>query len=324
MLRLVEEMVNHLSMSFKNLERECELQGLICGVLEALVTRLKDQIKPAADKLMEETLKVIAAYQQVKGGAPCLQEEALLLAAALARAVGSGFERFMPHFAPHLKVGLENYEDVQVCKMTVGVVGDLCGALEGKIITYCDTILQILYTNLQNPAVDRKIKAAIMQCFGDISLAICGDFEKYLAPVVKMLQEASNTKLQDGPADNEEWVDYLNTLREGVLEAYTGIIHGLKTGNKLHLFKEHVNVVLIFVSQICEDQTVSEPVMKAAVGVVGDLVFAFQQELAAHLGNAPFLQRLVQYASSTQDPNMQKTAQWLRTLLQRYGAGGAA
>ncbi|CAE8601087.1 unnamed protein product [Polarella glacialis] len=135
-------------------------------------------VGPVADKTMEEALKVFSAYQQVRGGAQVLQEEALLLVAALANAVGGYFERFMPHFAPQLRVGLTNYDDVQVCLMTTGVIGDLCRALEGKLITYCDTILQILYSNLQNPAVDRKIKAAIMTCFGDMALAITGEFEK--------------------------------------------------------------------------------------------------------------------------------------------------
>merc|ERR1719210_8877 len=118
---------------------------------------------------MEGTLKVIHAYQQVKGGAAGLQEEALLLAVALANAVGPDFKRFMPHVAPHLLVGLQNYEDIQVCKMAMGLVSDLCRALEGKILSYCDAILQILYANLQNTAVDRTIKAAILPCFGDIA-----------------------------------------------------------------------------------------------------------------------------------------------------------
>jgi importin subunit beta-1 len=319
MATLVQEMLNHLSMSFKNVERECELQGFICGVLTELVNRLREKVLPAADRIMIETLKVISAYQTVKGGAQVLQEEALLLATATANAVGVEFERFMPHFAPHLRVGLQNYDDVQVCTMATGVIGDLCGALKGKIITYCDTILQILYTNLQNPAVDRKIKAAIMPCFGDIALAIQGDFEKYLAPVVQMLLEASNTRLQDGPANNEEWVEYLNTLREGVLEAYTGIVHGLKDAGKLHLFKEHVMSVLHFVQVISEDSSVSEAVMKAALGVVGDLVMGFQQELTMHLGNAPFLARIVEYAARCQDPGIRQNASWLQSLLQKYG-----
>merc|ERR1719230_732301 len=106
-----------------------------------------------------------------------------------------------------------------------------------------------------------------------------GEFQKYLAPVVEMLREASMTQLSDGPANNEEWVEYLNSLREGVLEAYTGIIHGLRDANKLHLFKDRVVRLLQFVKEVSECQYVSDPVMKAATGVVGDLVFVFQQEL---------------------------------------------
>jgi len=318
MEKLVEEMLNHLSNSFKNISGECELQGYICGVLTALTVRLREKIMPIADRLMEECLKVIQAYQQVKGNAQVLQEEALLLVAALANAVGPQFERFMSHFAPQLKVGLTNYEDTQVCLMSTGVVGDLCRALEVRIAPHCDTILTILYANLQNPQVDRRIKAAIMTCFGDIALAITGDFEKYLGPVVGMLQEASSTKIGDGPQNNEEWVEYLNSLREGVLDAYTGIVHGLRDANKLQLFKEHVNAVLHFIRDICEDPSVSEPVMKAAVGLVGDLIFVFQAELMLHLQNAPFLMKLIEYSSRSSDPGMQKNAGWLQSLLQKY------
>lgn len=319
MQALTTEMLKHLQESYKSMDRECELQGYICGVLTSLVSRLRDQIAPLADKIMEEALKVISAYQQVRGGAQVLHEEALLLVVALANAAGSGFDRFMPHFAPHLTVGLQNYEEVQVCLTTTRMVGDLCTALEKKIGGYCDMILEILYTNLKNPAVDRKIKASVMTCFGDIAMAITGDFEKYLGPVVQMLREASSTKLADGPADNEEWVDYLNLLREGVLEAYSGIIHGLKESGKLHLFKEHVNTVLILVKEISEDQTSQLPVIKAAVGVVGDLILVFQQELTAYVGKAPFLSQLVQTAIRSQEPKLLQNAHWLQGMLVRFG-----
>lgn len=325
---ITQVMLTHLSQSFsmpEQVSKECELQGYICGVLTALVLRLTNDINPVADRIMEEALKVICAFKTVKGGAPVLQEEALLLVAALANAVGAGFERFMPHFAPHLQVGLANFEDQQVCLMAVGVVGDLCRALEGKMAAYCDTILETLYGNIVNGAVDRKIKAAIMSCFGDISMAIAGDFEKYLQPVVRMLQQASSTKITDGDGSSEEWVEYLNSLREGVLFAYTGIIHGLKESNKLHLMKEHVNGVLLFVKDICEDEsgTVSESVMKAAVGCVGDCLFSFQQELAVHVAGAPFLNRLVAYSSTCSDQGIRNTATWLQGLLQRFAGAGA-
>merc|ERR1719329_1050873 len=167
---------------------------------------------------MEAALKVISAYQQVKGGAQVLHEEALLLIQAVGFAVGSQFDRYMQLFAPHLKVGLENYEDVQVCYLSVGILGDLSRILEKALLKYCETFLEILYRLLTNAAVDRKIKAAIMPVFGDIALAISGDFEKYIGPVLDMLHEASKTKLPPEIQDpNDEWVEYLNTLREGVV-----------------------------------------------------------------------------------------------------------
>jgi importin subunit beta-1 len=318
---LLQEMLTHLASSFQVQQgkenRECELQGFICGVLTALVQRMRERILPAADRVMEEALKVLVAYQiQVKQG--LLQEEALLLVAAVANAVGPHFDRYMQSFAPHLQVGLQNYEAPQVCLMATGVVGDLCRALGLRMVAYSQSVLDIFFANLQNQAVDRKIKAAIMICFGDIAMATTGDFEKHLAPVVKMLQEASSTRLNDVPVVTEDWVDYLNSLREGVLDAYTGIIHGLRESNKLNLFKEHVNSVLHFVEEISTDTTVSESVMKSAVGVIGDLVMVFQHELAQYLGNAPLLARLMQYAQRSTDPGMQQTAAWMQQLLQKY------
>lgn len=117
----------------------------------------------------------------------------------------------------------------------------------------------------------------------------------------------------------EEWVEYLNLLREGVLEAYSGIIHGLKESGKLHLFKEHVNTVLMLVKEISDDQTSQLPVIKAAVGVVGDLILVFQQELTAYVGQAPFLSQLVQTAIRSQEPKLLQNAHWLQGMLVRFG-----
>jgi len=48
-------------------------------------------------------------------------------------AVEADFEKYMPHFRPFLCLGLNNYEEHQVCGVAVGVVGDICRALEGKV-----------------------------------------------------------------------------------------------------------------------------------------------------------------------------------------------
>ncbi|KAI4365689.1 hypothetical protein MLD38_021654 [Melastoma candidum] len=117
-------------------------------------------------------------------------EEAMLVIGALVYASGSGFEKYMPEFFQYLEMGLQNFEDYQVCATTVGVVGDLCRALEDKILPYCDNIMTQLLKELSSNELHRSVKPPIFSCFGDISLAIGEHFEKYLIYTMPMLQSA--------------------------------------------------------------------------------------------------------------------------------------
>lgn len=303
-----------------NIDKECELQGYILGVLTNLTSRLRQQAAPAADQLMTASIRVMQVYQQAKSGA--VHEEALLLVQAVSYAVRERFEQYLPTFGPFLKAGMDNHEDVPVCVMSIGLFGDLARALQQRLLQYCDPILEALCQLLKNPAVDRKIKACIMPVFGDVALSVGGGFEKYLGPVMQMLNEASTTKVPENITDpQDEFVEYVNTLREGVLEAYTGIVHGLKDSGKLDQFKAHVNCVVTLVQLICHDRFTNEPVLKATIAVLGDVILAFQQELVVYLQNpsfAPCLQNLVQFAQRSTDQKTQRTGQWLQGLVQRY------
>ena len=77
-----------------------------------------------------------------------------------------------------------------MCSVSVGVLGDVCRALEDQIFSYCDSIMQILLRNLQSDDVQRSIKPMILACFSDVALAINDRFEKYLPHVLTMLQSA--------------------------------------------------------------------------------------------------------------------------------------
>ena len=61
-----------------------------------------------------------------------LHEEAMLAIGALAYATGPEFSKYMSEFCTYLEMGLQNFEEYQVCAVTVGVVGDICHALEAK------------------------------------------------------------------------------------------------------------------------------------------------------------------------------------------------
>lgn len=85
------------------------------------------------------------------------------------------------------------------------------------------------------------------------------------------MQSTFNFSLQS----DYEMIDYLNELREGCLEAYTGIIQGLKgdstTPNNadLMLVLPHVSHMVRFISDIGQDNEKSDSCIAASAGLIG-------------------------------------------------------
>ena len=115
-----------------------------------------------------------------------------------------------------------------MCSVTVGVVGDICRALDAKIEPYCDKIVYLLLRDLESDKLHRSVKPPILSCFGDLALATGPSFEKYVPYVISMLQSAMQLSLNTG-TDDEDMIDYNNELRNGIFEAYAGILQGFKS-----------------------------------------------------------------------------------------------
>ena len=70
-------------------------------------------------------------------------------------------------------------------------------------------------------------------------------------------------------------MEYLNELRECCLEAYTGIVQGLKgedketIGQDVQLLMPHVPQMITFVTVIARDREKSDGTISAAAGLIG-------------------------------------------------------
>lgn len=82
----------------------------------------------------------------------------------------------------------------------------------------------------QSTTLANQFKPAILQCFGDIAGAIAGHFETYLSVVATVLDQASTVKAT--PEGPYEMYDYVVLLREGIMDAWGGIIGAMKSSNK--------------------------------------------------------------------------------------------
>ncbi|XP_074627708.1 importin subunit beta-1-like [Acropora palmata] len=254
-----------------------DLQSLLCATLQSVLRKVNSQdALQIANPIMTALLQMLNAGTGVVGG---VQEDALMAIGTLVEVVGAEFITYMEAFKPYLIEALRNRAEHQVCIAAVGLVGDIGRALGSNILSHSDLFMQILLENLADGNVHRSVKPQILSVFGDIALAIGVNFKNYFEVVIATLNQASITNVDKGDYD---MVDYLNDLREGCLEAYTGIIQGLKGDSPegtvnpdLTLVQPHIMHIIAFIELVSGDQDHSESNVSSACGLVGDICSAF-------------------------------------------------
>merc|ERR1712002_451475 len=234
-------------------------------------------------------LQMFQSSTQTRSGG--VQEDALMAVATLVEVLGDGFIKYMDAFKPFLLIGLKNTAEYQVCHAAVGLVGDICRAMGGRVAQWTDEVMEGLLANLGDNSVHRTVKPQILSVFGDIALAVGPEFRKYLEHVLQTLMQASQAQVDRSDYD---MLDYLNELREGCLEAYTGIIQGLKGdgsggdgAHDLAIVQPHVAYIVQFITVVARDSEHSDASVAASAGLIGNLCAAFGRDIVQLLDVEP-------------------------------------
>jgi len=303
-------------LSSEEREKQNELQGLLCGCLQVIIQKLgsSEPNKPAfmqyVDQIMNLFLRVFACRSAT------VHEEAMLAIGALAYATGPDFAKYVPEFYKYLEMGLQNFEEYQVCAVTVGVVGDICRALEDKILPYCDGIMTQLLKDLSSNQLHRSVKPPIFSCFGDIALAIGENFEKYLIYAMPMLQGAAELSAHTSGAD-DEMTEYTNLLRNGILEAYSGIFQGFKNSPKTQSLIPYAPHILQFLDTIYMEKDMDDLVMKTAIGVLGDLADTLGSNAGSLIQQSLSSKEFLNECLSSDDHLIKESAEWAQLAISR-------
>jgi importin subunit beta-1 len=205
-----------------------EIQTSLTSVIIAIIQRLEKEMMPQADRIMQLLLNLLNSV----GTKSAVPDTIFAAIGAMANALEGDFEKYMQSFSPYLLNALNNQDEPQLCAMAIGLVSDITRALESKVGPFCDAFMNALLSNLRSPALGNQFKPAILQCFGDIAQAIGGDFETYLSVVAQVLQQAAGINVQTENNANFEMLDYIVSLREGIMDAWGGIVMALRAGNK--------------------------------------------------------------------------------------------
>ncbi|KAF8622289.1 hypothetical protein AX15_007152 [Amanita polypyramis BW_CC] len=253
-----------------------ELQSNLCSVVIAVVRKLNEGIHPLADRIMTFVLQLI----QAAGKTSTVLEDAFLVVGSLASALESRFAPYIQAFLPFLYPALKAHEDTQLCTVAVGIIGDISRALGEQSAQYAGPFMTVLLENLQSEVLNRNVKISILSCFGDIALAIGPQFEPYLDTTMSVLRQAGG--VEPNPLDYD-LVEYVGQLREGILEAYTGIVTGLKKTEKVNLLLPYIQSVLELLHRCFQDEERSDALTKLAYGLLGDVADSFPNGEIKHL-----------------------------------------
>lgn len=280
-----------------------DMQTSLCSALQAIISRLDKEIVPQGDRIMQILLQLL----QSAGAKSSVPEAAFAAISALANAMEEDFVKYMEAFLPFLSNALGNQEEPGLCSMAIGLVSDITRSMGEQSAPWCDGFMNYLLNNLrvcsiyaaplkilnetssltffQSTTLSNQFKPAILQCFGDIATAIGGHFEKYLSVVAQVLQQAATVTAS--PESGYEMYDYVISLREGIMDAWGGIIGAMKISDKseymrnlrtekvvltsfvAHELQQHVQSIFELLNVIANDMNRSESLMRASMGVIG-------------------------------------------------------
>lgn len=291
-------------------EKQADLQASLCGVLQVIIQKvsstddleIRSIILTQADRIMILFLNVFACRSST------VHEEAMLAIGALAHATGPEFGKYLPDFYKYLEMGLQNFEEYQVCSITVGVVGDIVRALNDKVLPYCDGIMQHLLRNLSSEALDRSVKPPIFSVFGDIALSIEENFEKYVPYAVPVMQRAAELCAQMDPND-DELMEYGNQLKCSIFEAYSGILQGFKN-SKSEVMLPYAQHLWQFIELVLKEKHSDVHLTKALAAVMGDLADVLGTNTKALFQDLTACANFLRECLGSDDDDLKKTATW--------------
>ncbi|KAI1101014.1 ARM repeat-containing protein [Jackrogersella minutella] len=294
-----------------------EMQTSLSTVLQAIIQRLEKEISPQGDRIMHVSLQILSTA----GAKSSVPESIFATISGLSNAMEDDFAKYMDAFTPFLYNALANQEEPSLCSMAIGLVSDITRSMGERSQPYCDNFMNYLLNNLRSTTLSNQFKPAILQCFGDIANAIGGHFETYLSVVAGVLQQAANVTA--APDGSYELYDYVISLREGIMDAWGGIIGAMKLSGKTQALQPYVQSIFHLLNVISQDMNRSESLMRSSMGVVGDLADAYPNGELAEAFRQDWLTAMIKETKTNREfqPRTLDTARWAREQVKRQLGG---
>lgn len=262
-----------------------DMQIGICVVLQSFIQKSPALVGPYADRIMTNLLTIISSSSKHGG----VLEDTMSTVGAIAGALETGFVKYMEAYSPFLFQALGAFEESQVVQAGVNCVSDVSRAIGEALQPYAERIMVALIEILRSPVINRLVKPTAIIAIGEVALAIGSGFVPFLETTMGILSQAGSTAAS---ATDLALNEFVWTMREAIVDAFIGIMNGLKTGDPTP-FLQYVPGILGFVRQCIGEEERTEEFVSAALGLIGDFGDTYKSHVRDQL-----LQEWVQAAIS--------------------------
>eukprot|EP00944_MAST-04C_sp_MAST-4C-sp1_P016036 g16036.t1 len=262
----------------------------LTGSMTNILQKVGEQGASVCDQVVEAWM---AVFQQSH---PVAEAECFILFSAIANCAEANFVRYMQVIEPHLLKALSDAENYHVCCMAIGLVGDISRAIGQQLTSngLCDKIMEALLKLLRNENLDRSVKPPVLGAFGDIGFGIGKNVNRYLAPIMNMMTEASQATYEQDT--DEDTIEFFMEMRESILDAYSSILQGLTDEDGTpQPFLPYVPSIFAFFKLIAHDANSSVKCFVNVSSLIGDIICFFPNQTKQVAQQDQTLVQLVNY-----------------------------
>jgi len=248
------------------------------GLLACLQTLLHkyhfDPNDPVAEEIFDLIMQMFHAYKTVTA-------DGIFVLSALASAIGEPFKNISSRVWPFIAEGFKQNDQPELFLASLNAIVEVTGACPEDAANYLGEIFKTLIDLLDQKNYDKLLKLRIIMSIGDIALGSKNFILNYIADLNRMYEMAMNAASHSPAGESAEMVDYLEQLRENVLDSYICYFHAVTESTNPDLILDTLPIVLNFLSCTCtKEYNPSVDYMRTALACVSDVGLTFKEKAA--------------------------------------------
>ena len=257
----------------------------------------------------------------------CLQQrgslfgEAILALGSLAFFGWDLFSNISNDAMKYILFALEDRKDFQLCYQGLLAADDIIRCVGNNFLEIIPKIVDKIKKIINDENIPRGLKIKCFSLYNDIFMTENQFNIEYLNDVLQLLIDGMSSSMEEPSKDiDQETLEYLNELREKIVELLTGVFMFLLGQNKTDFFAKYIDGFIKYLSKIVEPAfNTNLNLISEICGLLGDLYGFFKGSVELYL-SPNSLKIIFEKLEESPEPEHKEVLNYTREILSDFSA----